>query len=172
MTNKRPNGRLGEVAAKCAKGLALLSALWFDIGFATHAATVLCLVVGVVCLIRSDARHKRTTLRSLSLNIGLPLFLMLTVAASIFAGANVAERDAQRIADACDSFRENNGRYPERLDELVPRYMSEIPRVGFSWYEFVYYPSGVGHELVWMVYPPSNNGQLAIPRSRGTREGR
>jgi len=40
----------------------------------------------------------------------------------------VAQDAVIRVARALDRYRRNNGRYPDRLDRLVPRYLDVLPR--------------------------------------------
>jgi hypothetical protein len=39
----------------------------------------------------------------------------------------IAKTSAVRIVEACEQYREANGAYPAKLDDLVPRYLSSIP---------------------------------------------
>lgn len=49
-----------------------------------------------------------------------------------------ARRDAARIALACELHRSSRGEYPERLDQLAPEFLPEIPPDPFTGKPFVY----------------------------------
>jgi hypothetical protein len=60
-----------------------------------------------------------------------------------------------------DAFRQRNGKYPNRLDELVPQYLRSIPapRVGRDW---IYESLEVGKEFKLMFAV----GEYRYPNSR------
>jgi hypothetical protein len=67
----------------------------------------------------------------------------------------LADVSAERVVKACDEFHIANGRYPKTLDELVPSYLSSVPRAkycfgGRFWY-FNYQPDGPCM-LTWTRY--------------------
>lgn len=54
----------------------------------------------------------------------------------------IAEVNGERIVRACESFYSDNGRYPNTLNELVPRYLPSIPPAKYSMDgDFHYYNS-------------------------------
>jgi hypothetical protein len=73
----------------------------------------------------------------------------------------IAEANGEKIFTACEDFNRDNGRYPETLSELCPRYMPYVPRAKYCLWsgEFVYYThkdfSPVpGYTLEYYVIPP------------------
>lgn len=70
----------------------------------------------------------------------------------------VAETNAEEVVAACESYRADNGRFPRRLDQLVPRYLSSVPVAKYCLGpgRFVYSSSdntGIT-KLFWYVAPP------------------
>lgn len=50
-----------------------------------------------------------------------------------------ATKKAQPLIDAIEKYRDEKGQYPEKLDNLVPDYLEEIPFTGMCIYpEFAY----------------------------------
>ena len=84
-----------------------------------------------------------------------PLTLGLVLVNSSFQ-LTIAEANAPRIIAACEKFHSDNGRYPKTLDELVPRYLSYIPRAKycFDYGEFRYWNHEEEPMLEWCVVPP------------------
>ena len=64
--------------------------------------------------------------------------------------------NAARVIAACDEFHAANGRFPNTLDELVPRYMPFIPRAKYclDHGEFCYLNPGGHPTLHWCVISP------------------
>jgi hypothetical protein len=60
--------------------------------------------------------------------------------------AEQAQRN-QYLAFALAAYRADHGRYPERLDELTPKYLAEVPRDLFSGKSLIYRPSRDGYLL-------------------------
>jgi hypothetical protein len=83
---------------------------------------------------RAEARLKqlagKTTAR---LRYPLTLTLVPALRASADAASrNEAERDATRVAVAIERFRRSQGRLPQKLDELVPKFLGALPIDPFS----------------------------------------
>jgi hypothetical protein len=39
----------------------------------------------------------------------------------------ISDINAQRIINACEEYQADNGRFPKKLDDLVPKYLAEVP---------------------------------------------
>jgi hypothetical protein len=81
-----------------------------------------------------------------------------------------ARGNAHRIIDACEQFHATNGKYPTKLDELVPRYLNAVPRAKYCvvWGEFMYIGSdhhtgGESTTLSAGVAATSISGSPAFP---------
>ena len=83
-----------------------------------------------------------------------PLTLALVLANDTFERRN-AKANAARIIMACEEFRAAHGKFPETLDELVPRYMPNVPPAKYCLLmgEFWYWNYG-SPSLLWYVVPP------------------
>lgn len=70
----------------------------------------------------------------------------------------VAEDRAQRIIAAAENYKTANGKYPDRLDQLAPQFIAEIPtkaRVTFTDIGFRYLTgSEDSHLLMYVAMPP------------------
>jgi hypothetical protein len=62
------------------------------------------------------------------------VFAVLGLATFFWINFNwrVAERRARPIAEACESFHHQNGRYPASLNDLVPQYLVSIPPAKYT----------------------------------------
>ncbi len=68
----------------------------------------------------------------------------------------IAEIQAERIINACEEFHDANGRYPQSLNELVPRHLRSIPRAKYClmFGDFWYFGSNEAPSLMWVKIPP------------------
>ena len=109
--------------------------------------------VGPIWLVLSvlNARVQRAIPRVAAARILVPLVTLLLSLANYFVQNSIATANAASIIRACESYREANGGYPDRLHQLVPRYLNSIPRAKYCWVggEFAYYRSSPQHHVLW-----------------------
>jgi hypothetical protein len=62
----------------------------------------------------------------------------------------ISDAHAEQVIKACEEFRVANGRYPNRLDDLVPKYLNSVPPAKYCMFmgDFFYVNSG-GHCMLW-----------------------
>jgi hypothetical protein len=94
----------------------------------------------------------------LSKKLGNILFCLLTP--GIGSVINAEERgkvysDLSQIALALGAYRSDRGNYPDRLAELAPKYIAEVPKDGFSEADFIYRREGNGY----LLYSVGGNGK-------------
>ena len=58
------------------------------------------------------------------------------------------ERDATLIIVGLEYYYNKNNKYPEKLSDLVPKYLSSLPNDPFSGESFIYQRMGKG----WKIY--------------------
>lgn len=61
------------------------------------------------------------------------VLLFVGTAVAIAWNSSLARKRAEPVIAAVERFRADHGRYPGTLNELVPAYLSSIPRGGFTW---------------------------------------
>jgi len=86
----------------------------------------------------------------------IPALTLGLVLATSAVQIKIAEANAPQIIAACEAFHAANGRFPETLDELVPRYVPSVPRAKYClvYGEFFYCNIDDSPILVWHVIPP------------------
>lgn len=68
----------------------------------------------------------------------------------------VAEANALRVVAALETYHAANGKFPKKLDELVPQYFNSVPVAKYCfgpWGRFTYINSG-NPIFFWHVIPP------------------
>jgi hypothetical protein len=112
-----------------------------------------CPIWFLVSVVRTVVR--RPSIRVAAARILIPIVTMLLVLANYFVQTTVAKANAARLIQACEHYREANGVYPERLSDLVPRYLNSLPRAKYCLVdtEFVY-RSSPRPSLFWRSCPP------------------
>jgi hypothetical protein len=61
------------------------------------------------------------------LRVAMPLLTFAIAYGNANLQWKISDANAQRVIKACEEFRVANGRYPGKLDELVPKYLSSVP---------------------------------------------
>ena len=99
---------------------------------------------------------KRPGWRIALIRLALPLLTLGIVVGNSALQSRIAKSNAERIVVAVEQFRSTNGAYPNKLDELVPRYLEAVPRAKFClvFGEFMYLTSNEQHTLIWVAIPP------------------
>lgn len=84
----------------------------------------------------------------------MPFVAGLLVVANCYVQGRIARANSERLIQACEQYREASGAYPERLDDLVPRYLSSVPRAKYCCFlgEFMYW--GPPRAFFWWVEIP------------------
>lgn len=85
------------------------------------------------------------------LRIAIPALTLGIVLANTAIQWTIAEGNAAQIIKASEEFHAAKGRYPKTLDELVPEYLSSVPRAKYSLNgKFWYYCDGEsGRPILW-----------------------
>ncbi len=66
--------------------------------------------------------------------------------------------DLSQIAFALDTFRSEHGNYPDRLADLGPKYILEVPKDGFTSADYIYHRKGNGYILYSVGYNHKDDG--------------
>lgn len=85
----------------------------------------------------------------------IPIVTFLLVDANCSLQRTIAMGNAERLIEACERYRQANGAYPERLAELVPRYLNAIPRAKYCCFQGEFWYIGAPRPLLlWYEVPP------------------
>ena len=71
--------------------------------------------------------------------------------------AEIAKQRAGAVIAAVETYQERNGKFPDRLDQLVPGFVSEIPskaKITFMDTGFRYQATDGDHSLTYVSFPP------------------
>jgi hypothetical protein len=74
-----------------------------------------------------------------ALRVSMPLLTLGIAMSNGNLQWKISDAHVERVIKACDEFRVVNGRYPKKLDELVPKYLPSVPpakycMMGRFWY--------------------------------------
>jgi hypothetical protein len=88
-----------------------------------------------------------------SLALCLTVFAILS---TFMFNRHMGQVNARRIIEAVEGYRSEQGRYPERLENLVPQYFSKVPRaaIRFESTKYYYMHHKDSHSLMWAEAPP------------------
>ncbi|MHC5537640.1 hypothetical protein ACYOEI_05350 [Singulisphaera rosea] len=126
---------------------------WDGAMFGTYLmASVFCPIWFLVSLLKNA--NERPGWGLALVRIGIPAFTFGLLWANSAVQFGVAESNSRRVILACEEYHAANGRFPEKLDELVPQYMKFIPRAKYCMAgHFAYHNFGEA-KLYWVVVPP------------------
>ena len=105
-------------------------------------------------VVRTMVWHRRFAVAAAQILV--PIAVGLFVTANYYVQGKTAMANAAHLIQACERYREVNGAYPERLGDLVPRYLNSIPRAKYCCCsnEFSYHAMPQRHTLSWREVPP------------------
>lgn len=88
--------------------------------------------------------------------IVIPVLVLAIVSGNAALQSTITNTNAERIIAACEQFRAATGKYPDQMHELVPRYLSSIPRArhALMFSDFRYRSLEGNHQLMWDERPP------------------
>jgi hypothetical protein len=85
-----------------------------------------------------------------TLRISMPLLTFAIAYGNGNLQWKISDVHAQQLIKACEEFQVANGRYPNKLDELVPKYLSSVPPAKYCVMgEFLYVNSKDGPCMLW-----------------------
>lgn len=149
-STRRWRGVIAEIKGSLAFAGALL--LW-DIGYDGFYvfSFLICPLWFLITVIKDILRRPGWGIAALRLSIPL-----LTLAIAMGNGKlqwRISDANAGRVIKACEEFRDVNGRYPDRLEELVPEYLASVPPAKHCLTgKFFYTGSGDQRLLMWARY--------------------
>jgi hypothetical protein len=117
-------------------------------------ATLVCPIWILVSLLKSAIQ--RPGWGPALTRILIPAMTLMFVRANDAFQLKVAEANAQRIVAACEKYHAANGRFPRKLDELVPEYMNSVPVAKYCLGSGFSYASSSDNtaKLWWPIVPP------------------
>jgi len=133
--------------------LVLIDALWLNQGVLAFLVGAFVLLVGLPrSLLREFAPTRLQRLRDL----GIYLSAVVLVFGLNYANNQVAQSRADVLVSAVKSFYSENQHYPQSLNDLVPRYVEQIPSSKYTLTsnEFRYVNSEQGVYLEYTELPP------------------
>ncbi|MDO8310947.1 MAG: hypothetical protein Q7T25_03310 [Sideroxyarcus sp.] len=158
-TGKRASERSLRYVAISALIWALLDAFFFDSG---AISLILCVAGALYFLPHAFWARKDAKLFKLRLSKAAVTFVAGVATLGIILYGNVvAEERAELIVAAVEQFQTKYGRYPDKLEEIVPEYIPAIPQAKFALgaeafgaERFRYSVTDSQHMLVYTVTPP------------------
>lgn len=140
--------------------LFLVDAVAVGQGFFSLLAAVVGLLLLLPAGLWATLRRQGGWARSRLLRAGLYLALGAATIAALRLHGATARANADTVIAACQRYRAAHGRFPERLEDLVPGQLASVPPAKHTWIwgEFSYWSTGTAeapaHSLVYVAVPP------------------
>jgi hypothetical protein len=158
--------RSAPLVTVIAAALAMTDAFFFSQGV---LAIALCLAGLLYYVPRAiGARPDPALFRLRVIKAAVVTFSGMAAIAVIVTFNNIAESRAREVIAAAENFKSRFGRYPEKLDELVPLFMPEVPmaKPAGMLRQFTYYHVEGEHTLSYVVVPPFGRKLYNFERQR------
>jgi hypothetical protein len=128
--------------------------LAFDAVYGSFISAGVCPIWFLVSLVKAIKKRPGWVIGGS--RIMIPILTFAIVAGNATLQSRIAFTNAERIIVACEQFRVATGKYPEHLDELVPRYLHSIPRAKYNlaFSDFRYWNHDGNRQLMWTEIPP------------------
>ena len=178
MTTVAGPGDARPVMRACLIGLVLFVLDAIVVGQGFLSSLVLCVAVGVQLIFAVLKAFKDSRRRAL-FHVGAAAIYALTFAlvwAYIVTDWRMAARRADALVAACHAYQAKYGRYPERLEELVPEFVDRVPRAKYvvmgGTFEYSVWPAEGAerrHMLRYVVVPPFGRRLYYMEERRWTR---
>jgi hypothetical protein len=136
-----------------AGALVFVDALWLNQGLYSLLFAAGVLLIGLPrALLRKFRPVRRQRLR----NLAIYLCAVLLVWVLNILNNRIAQSRAEELIAAVKAYRGKNGRYPQRLQELVPSFIAQVPRAKYtlSFNTFTYVASDADPLLMYAALPP------------------
>lgn len=120
-------------------------------------SAILCVTGVLYFLPRAVAARRDAARFKLRLSKMAITFIVGLAALGVIAYGNVIARErAELLIVTVEQFYVKHGRYPERLEEVAPEFISAIPRAKYVMIfdKFIYSASGSRHSLMYVEMPP------------------
>ena len=91
-----------------------------------------------------------------ALKLVLPVVMVGCVWGTVRVNSHIARSGAERIIAACEAYKWETGRYPDALEELVPRHLEDVPVAKYTlmFNRYRYISSDGTHLLMWTDIAP------------------
>ena len=127
----------------------VMDALIMNVVCLSLLAGIVQAVVGLPLLfLKQDGRRQR--LRNISIFLGV----LVMVVAMVNVNAYIAPLHADRLIKAIESYRAATGVYPQKLDDLVPKFIDHVPYAQYTIGGNFFYVRGGTTEPPMLWYNP------------------
>jgi len=133
--------------------LVLIDALWLNQGGLAFLVGIFVLLVGLPrSLLRKFAPTRLQRLR----NLGIYLSAVVLVFGLNYLNNQIAQSRADVLVSSVKKFYSENQHYPQSLDDLVPKYVEQIPsaKYTFMFNDFIYVNTERDAYLGYTEVPP------------------
>ena len=133
---------------------ALLLLFWDAAIFGSYGTTFLFCPLWFLASVLKNA-NGRPGWGLAAIRIAIPVLTLGLVLTNNSVQDRIAQANAKRIITACEEFHLANGRYPETLNEVVPRYLRSVPRAKYCliYGDFLYWEADGTATLTWCPVP-------------------
>jgi len=126
-------------------------------GFIGVFVFLVAFLAGGIRILVAARRKDRTLVRFHAARIGVYLLMAVAIVGTIYVNNRIARHRAERVIAACRQYETQYHRLPDRLQELVPKFLPSVPRAKYTllFGDFTYFLSfEKKHHLYYVAFPP------------------
>lgn len=158
---RRLTATLPEAPERSLAFVVIATLIWAIIDsflFAQGVISLVLCIVGVLYFLPRAiaARRDRTRFKLRLSKAAITTVAGLTALGIIVYGNVIARERAEKLIAAVEQFHAKHGRYPKRLEEIVPAFITHIPVAKYVLIadKFIYFGSDSRHSLMYVFAPP------------------
>lgn len=131
--------------------LILIDAFILNQGLLSGLVILIQLVIGIPNILRASSNHTRQVrLVTLAIYIGAALIVFT----ANYVNNRIAHHRAEVLISSIKAYKAAENNYPDRLQDLVPKYISAVPNAKFTLEFNKFYYSSDHHFLLYVSFPP------------------
>ncbi|MBN3040834.1 MAG: hypothetical protein JW867_06870 [Candidatus Omnitrophica bacterium] len=132
----------------------LLDAFVFNLG--AFAVITLVIVIPVIIIKAINIRKNKTKLKKRLKSCCIYLAMSILIFTANGINNKIAENRAKILIEACEKYKKINNKYPDKLQDLVPIFISKVPAAKYTLAsnKFYYLKTEDSHILFYMHIPP------------------
>lgn len=139
-----------------AAALYLLDALVFNQGVIALVTAAAVIFVMLPRALMAAFKKDRALLVRRGIKAAIYTIMVVAVLVSNYLNNQLVQHRAEALIAACKEYREKYEKFPDKLEDLVPEFIPNVPLAKFTltWNEFRYVPFEGQHGLMWVALPP------------------
>ena len=139
--------------------LFILDGLFFQQGVITFIAAIICIPRFFYAVFKKDRESMKRE--------GVFILAVILVFSFIILNNYIAKYRTEKLITVCNEYKDKQGHYPERLEDLVPEYYPRVPSAKFGiWGQYLYSSYEGKHSIMYVAFPPFGRPRFKLEENQ------